>query len=611
MDLLFVDFETFYDRKNKYDLRSISMTEYIRHTKFKVQGMGFQYNSEPTWLKEPGAFLKDNFDWSRTAVVAHNVKFDGAILSWKYGIKPQMYLDTQALARAVLGPSIDGYSLRRSAGYLGLEQKGELKTDGLAQLTVEQERTLSEYCLTDVRICKAIWDKLSPQFPQEQLWSMDWCARAFIGPKLVLDTGKLEKAVSDERIRRENAISSTGETKESLASNAKFAALVASRGYAVPTKTSHRTGKTIPAFSRTDAGLRELETLDPVLYAGRLAAKSSILETRGAKLAAISRTGPWPFDVQYSGAIQTHRYSGGSGAGGNPQNFPRVGPLRGAVRAPEGWQLVVGDFAQIEARLVAWLAQEPKLMAAFTQERDIYSEFASMVYGRTVTKQTDPKERMFGKTCILGLGYNMGWAKFQAKVKQDIGEAISEEEARRVVTLYRETYFNIPKLWKRAEALLPLLREGRRNAVPFAPFLKIGKESLVLPSGLRLLYPGLRVVSRKFRGNEFSNEWCYDHFIKRYESEQSKIYGGKLTENLCQAIAGDLCKLAIERAVKAGVDCVGQVHDEIIAVAPCGRAEEVAGTLKRCMEQSPPWLPTIRLKAEVGVGSNWSEAKNG
>ena len=248
-------------------------------------------------------------------------------------------------------------------------------------------------------------------------------------------------------------------------------------------------------------------------------------------------------------------------------------------------------------------------MAAFTQERDVYSEFASMVYGRTVTKQTDPKERMFGKTCILGLGYNMGWAKFQAKVKQDTGGDISEEEARRVVTLYRETYFNIPKLWRRAEGLLPLMREGRTNIVPFAPFLKICKESLTLPSGLRLLYPGLRITSRKFRGNEFSNEWVYDHFIKRYASEESKIYGGKLVENICQALAGEICKTAIKRAVAAGVNCVGQVHDEILAVAKQDVAFQIPNVLRDSMERPIPWMPTMCLRAEVGYGKTWSGAK--
>ena len=606
MDILFIDFETYYNRKDKYDLKSISMTEYIRSPKFKVQGVGYSLNGEnPVWASSKiGAF---GCDWTKTAVCAHNVKFDGAILKWIYGITPMMYLDTQSLARAVLGSSIDGYSLRRLAEYLGFEPKGELKTDGLSVLTPAQEKELSEYCMTDVRICEAIWNKLSPQFPKSQLFSMDWTARAFIEPKLVLDTLKLESAVKHEQARRELAIAATGATKAELSSNTRFADLVARRGYAVPTKTSPRTGKQIPAFSKADEAFSDLERVDPILYAGRLAAKSTILETRAQKLYEISKTGAWPFDIQFSGASQTHRYSGGNGAGGNPQNFPRIGPIRQAVCAPKEHSLIVGDFAQIEARLISWLAGEPKLMAAFSDERDIYCEFGSLIYKRTITK-ADELERRFAKECILGLGYGMGWEKFQKRVKQVMGLEITEEKAKETVRLYRDTYFNIPKLWQRAEALFPMMRDGRNNVVPFAPYMKIAKDRLILPSGLPMLYPNLRVTAKKFFNGEFVSEWGYDHYIKRYESEVSKLYGGKLIENICQALAGEICKIAIERATSRGLDCVGQVHDEILCVS--GNESADREILIRSMEQAIPWLPTLKLKAEVGVGKNWMEAKS-
>jgi DNA polymerase bacteriophage-type len=611
MDILFVDFETYYNRKEKFDLRSISMTEYIRHPKFKVLGMGYSDKYSSGWV--PGNKVKEaleNYegDWSKTAICAHNVKFDGAILSWIYGVKPLMYLDTQSLARAVLGSSIDGYSLKRLAEYLGLEPKGDLLTDGLDTLSAEQESQLAEYCLTDVRICQAIWNKLQSQFPPSQLFSLDWTARAFIEPTLVLNTELLDEAVKDEKARRDLAISLTGATKEELASNKRFADLVARRGYAVPTKTSSRTGREIPAFSKSDEGFKNIERLDPVLYAGRLAAKSTILETRGMKLYEISKTGPWPFDVQFSGAIQTHRYSGGNGAGGNPQNFPRIGPLRSSVSAPAGYSLVVGDFAQIEARLVAWLAGEPKLMAAFSEERDVYSEFASRVYKRPITK-ADDQERRFGKECILGLGYNMGWEKFQARVKQVMGLEISDEKAKEVVSLYRTTYFNIPRLWERAQGLLPLMRDGRTNLVPFAPYVKIGREALILPSGLRILYPNLRIVSKKFIGGDWRYQWGYDHYIKRYTSEVATIYGGKIIENLCQALAGEITKIAIERCEKSGVTVKGQVHDELLCVCEHKREQSTCELVSKAMEAPIPWLPTLKLKAEVGYGANWAEAK--
>lgn len=610
MDLIFLDFETYYSSKDKYGLKNMSLTEYIRHPKFKVLGLGTLEANRACWLKpeEVQGWTKE-INWSKTAIVAHNVKFDGAILTWIYNVHPAAYYDTQALARAVLGPSIDGYSLKRLAEYIGLQPKGELKTDGLTVLTIEQEKQLADYCTRDVAICYGIWEKLKPQFPDKELFHMDWTARAFIKPCLVLDGPRLQQAVKNEHERREQAISATGISRENLSSNSKFANVVRKAGFTVPFKISPRTGLSIPAFARGDVGLRNLETLSPILYAGRLAAKSSLLETRGLKLYEISKTGSWPFDIQYSGAIQTHRYSGGGGAGGNPQNLPRIGPLRESICSPKGFSLIVGDFAQIEARIVAWLANEPKLMAAFSEQRDVYSEFASTVYGRLITKQDNPRERMFGKTCILGLGYGMGWAKFQAKVKQDVGEDINEEEAKRVVKLYRETYFNIPSLWNKCEKLLPLMAEGRRNIVPFAPFMAIGPNHLLLPSGLSIQYPNLRKFGTKF-GHP---AWVYDHYIRRYIAEPTDLYGGKLLENISQALAGEICKIAIKRAVDAGVKCVGQVHDEILVVEAEGGftyvPSEAADELKKCMEAAIPWFPTLKLKAEVSYGNNWIEAK--
>jgi DNA polymerase len=608
LNLLFVDFETFYSTKDKFDLKSMSMCEYIRDKRFKVLGMGYMEDLEADWLnpEELEYFVENSVDWSDTILISHNVKFEGAILKWVYNVSPALYMDTVALARAVLGPTINNYSLKRLAEYLGLEAKGELKTDGLATLSLQQEKELSEYCLRDVRICAAIYNKLNPQFPEGQRKSLDWTCRAFIEPKLVLDSEILSKAVEDEKARREEAIKATDYTKEELASSVKFAELVLKAGGTVPVKISKRTGRSISAFSKTDEGLRELEKSFPELVRGRLAAKSTILETRAAKLSSIATTGPWPFDVQYSGAVQTHRYSGGSGAGGNPQNFPRVGPLRGAVQCLPGSSIVVGDFAQIEARIIAWLAQEPKLMAAFSEERDVYSEFASRIYGRTVTKQNDEMERRFGKEAILGLGYGMGFTKFKDRVKAATGMEITDEEARRVVGLYRETYFNVPRLWQRAETLFPAMVDGQTNRVPFGLFLTVRKNSIVLPSGLVLQYPNLRVTGRQFN----KPEWGYDRYIKRYDSEVAKIYGGKLIENICQALAGEICKIAIGRCEESGIEVKGQVHDELLCICSNGREQQTCELVSKAMEAPISWMPTLKLKAEVKYGQNWQTAKN-
>ena len=130
----------------------------------------------------------------------------------------------------------------------------------------------------------------------------------------------------------------------------------------------------IPALALGDTGFLEMlegenEELKALCEA-RVAAKSTLLETRATKLAVVGRTGLWPFDIRFSGADQTHRFSGGSGAGGNPQNFTRGSALRAAVTVPYGYELVVGDFAQIEFRLVAYLSRDPGLLALIKNGTD-------------------------------------------------------------------------------------------------------------------------------------------------------------------------------------------------------------------------------------------------
>ena len=602
-----VDWETYFDRKQGYDLKSMSIAEYVRDSRFWPLGLAYRFlDDENThWLAGNHAIEAwvGSVDWANTAVVAHNVKFDGSILAWRYGVRPHSWVDTVAVAKAVLGQNVSGYSLKRLAEYLGLPAKGEMNCEGVKHLTPQQSEELGVYCKNDVDLCKGIYEKLAPSFPQGQYASMDWTIRAFVEPRLALDAKILLEGVQSEKARREEIIKASGVDKAILSSNKQFAEYLKSRGHSVPTKISGRTGKAIPAFARTDDGLTTLSIEAPELYAARIASKSNLLETRGEALLAVAKTGLFPFDVGFSGAVQTHRFSGGSGAGGNPQNFTRQSFLREAVCAPPGYSLIVGDFAAIELRLLAWLCQEPRLIGKILNDEDIYCDFASIKYGRIITK-ADKLERQFGKCCILGLGYNMGAKKFKATVKNQTGMDISEDDAWKTVSLYRETYFNVPKRWEQAHALLPLIASGKIGCIWFAPFIKVKKNALILPSGLEIKYPNLRQVGE---------DWVYDVYHKVYEAETTNLYGGKIIENICQALAGELCKEAIERAEADGLNCVGQVHDEIIVISRGNTSEHdvqlEARFLKNHMERAPKWMPTLKLKAEVGIGRNWNAAK--
>lgn len=609
--ILFVDFETYFDRKAEYDLKSVSVTEYIRDPRFKAHCMGYSYGSHMTncttdiagWLQRWG-------EWDKTVVVAHNVKFDGAILAWKYGIKPYAWFDTVGLAKAVLGEQVSTYHLKGLASYLGLQDKGELSCDGLLTPSPVELASLMEYCMGDVTICRGIYEKLIGQFPQSQLASMDWTIRAFIEPKLVLDIKTLEEGVKNEKERRETLIQKSGVDRSVLSSNKQFAEHLASIGVAVPTKTNKK-GKQIPAFAKTDEGLNALRGTHPALYEARLASKANLLETRGESLLAVAKTGAFPFDVGFSGAsddgtVHTHRYSGGSGAGGNPQNFTRGSFLRRSVQPPPGKSLVVGDFSAIELWLLAQLAREPKLINPLINGVRVYSEFASMHYKRPINKKDNPVEDAFGKSSILGLGYNMGAEKFINKVRIDTGMVLDYETSRATVDLYRNTYFNVPRLWDTCQKLIPLIAEGKIGSLFFAPFIKVKKGILVLPSGMEIRYPNLRSRTEYMYGKA-RTQWVYDVYKTRFETEEVSLYGGKVVENICQALAGVLCTEAIERAEAAGLECVGQVHDEILALHDDGPTG--CRILHSSMITAPRWWPNLHIRAEVGYGENWIAAK--
>lgn len=602
MNLLFVDFETFHDKKDGYDLRDLSIVEYVRDPRFKVQGLGLAWdNRQPGWLTNIELLRLNN--WDEIAVIGHNLKFDAFILVERYGIVAGQYIDTKALAKAVLGKTVKGFSLKTLAEHFGLEPKGELKTDGKLELTDEEEMQLATYCLHDVELCREIYNRLIVDFPQSQLDMMDWTIRTFIQPKLRLNVEKLEKAAKEEAERRNAVIAASGYPKEVFSSNQKFAKLLEEKGYEVPKKKSPRTGGSIPALALGDVDFLALkgQKADPILRAlceARVAAKSTLLETRASSLAKIGATGPWPFDVEFSGATQTHRFSGGSGAGGNPQNFTRGSVLREAVEAPKGYKLVVGDFSNIELRLVAYLSKDPGLVQAIENNVDLYCDFASAFYGRKITKE-NKFERQFGKTAILGLGYGMGAIKFKNTVRIQTGEDISEEDAQRAVQLYRRKYNKVPALWERLHSHISCMVPSPLSIDVISGLpVEYRDDSLLLPSGLLIRYPNLRLEGK---------EWVYDVWDKsKTKPDKKKLYGGKLTENICQALAGELCK---EAALAVKDVLVGQVHDELILCVPSAQANMYAGRLRAAMTKSPSWLPEIKLDAEVHVGKNWGECK--
>jgi len=429
MDIVTIDFETYYDRE--YSLSKMTTEAYVRDPRFEVIGVGVKINNHPTdWYTggNPGRFLR-SLDYTDKAILCHNTAFDGAILSWHFGIRPKLWLDTLSMARPFHQLTVGG-SLAKLAAFYGLGQKGDEVVAALgkrrADFTADEIGRYGMYCINDVDLTRQLFDKLKRGFPASELMVIDQTLRMYTEPVIELDVPLLEQHLQDVRARKAALLNNVSVGIEDIMSNAKFATSLQNLGVEPPIKTSKTTGKTTWAFAKTDKGMEELlEHPDPAvqaLVATRLGVKSTIEETRTEALIGVAGRGRLPIMLNYYGA-HTGRFSGGDKL--NLQNLPARGgsnAIRRSLKAQEGHVLIASDSSQIEARMVAYIAGQEDLVEAFRDKRDVYSEFATEVYGRKITK-ADKVERFVGKTCVaegtLVLS-QQGWKPIEAVTTSDL-----------------------------------------------------------------------------------------------------------------------------------------------------------------------------------------------
>lgn len=624
MDIVTIDFETYYDKD--FSLSKMTTESYIRDPRFEVIGVGIKVNDYPTdWYTgdNPARFLK-SLEYRDKAILCHNTAFDGAILSWHFGINPKLWLDTLSMARPFHQMTVGG-SLKALATYYGLGQKGEEVLNALgkrrANFTPDEMNRYGEYCKNDVELTYQLFKKLSKGFPVSELMVIDQTIRMYTEPVIELDRELLEKHLEEVKARKRMLIQDIGlkdvseeAVTKALMSNQIFAKYLANLGIDPPTKVSARTGKETWAFGKTDKGFTDLlehpDERVQVAVAARLGVKSTIEETRTENLIGVSERGRLPIMLNYYGA-HTGRFSGGDKM--NLQNLPARGnnTIRRALKAPAGQLLISCDSSQIEARMVAWLAEQHDLVGAFAENRDVYSEFASEVYGRTVTK-ADKIERFVGKTCILGLGYGMGAEKFRRTL--EIGQGgisvkIELSEAERIVRLYRQKNHKIVALWQKCgHALGGIL--ARQSGI-IGKCVTYDEQGIKLPNGMYIRYPALRANANNYEYIADARQYrkAVKDRVMTGEADDiswTKIYGGKATENVVQALARIV---VAEQMVAIGqhYHVAFQVHDELIITAPATHASEAEQHLVEVMSTAPSWCADLPVACEAGHAENYGD----
>lgn len=518
----------------------------------------------------------------------------------------------------------------------------------------EKYEKLSDYCATDVRVGTLLSTATRPLTPSERaIWLM---TEEINETGLYVDWRFAEAAARVAKIYLAMLDSQmaivTGGAVEGARKVTQLREWCAAKGFYV--QDAVEDDKIILDKGAIAALLARDDLPDDVrsaLEIRRSAAKSSVAKF-DAILNRVDRNDSRVRDTLVYHGASTGRWAG---AGIQPQNFPRATVkdweavatdvyaldagtlsfeefearhgdvmdvlskmLRGTITAPDGSELVFPDFAAIEARGVAWVAGADNLTSLFASGGKVYEEFAGQIYNKPAASiLKDSIERFLAKTAILGAGYGMGAKKFVATCEAQ-GKAVDLADGEKTINAYRSEYPEIPALWRGLEnAAIGAVRnpgvEHSYQGTPTAPkisyLVKNGWLLCKLPSGRLLFYAKPRIiqVASPFGPRAAIEYSTVNSLTKKWQRETT--WGGRLTENVVQALCRDLIAEAMLRLKEAGFKLVGTVHDEVIVEVPHTgeRVVKIKSRILEIMCQVPDWAKGFPISAEAGHGKRYGK----
>lgn len=637
---LTLDIETF----SSVDIVKCGAFKYIESDDFEIILIAYAWDDGPvhmvdmTKLHTDLAELTKFHDFQAGLVdpnvvkVAHNSAFERAAFSRAFGEyqPPEQWVDTMILA------AYNGLPMSLDAAGAALQLTDQKIKEGTALISYfckpckptisnggrtrnlpahapDKWARFIEYCRRDVEVCQAIYKRLS-SYPvtdfERQVWALD----ARINERGVLVDMELAQAAIDvdEAFKNEHTEEMTRLT-----------------GLDNPNSVSQlkgwleTVGMSCESLNKaTVSDLRKTAT-DPttrrVLELRSLLGKTSTKKYE-AMVNAAGADNRVRGLLQYYGAGRTGRWAGRLVQLQNlPQNhLDEIAQVREIVRAKDldtlellydsvpdvlsqlirtalvakpGHTFLVSDYAAIEARVIAYLAGEQWRMDVFEQGGDIYCSSASQMFGVPVVKHgVNGHLRQKGKVAELACGYGGGVAALKAFGADKMG--LSEEEMQNIVTQWRAASPSIPKLWRDVEraAKQAVKNPGKTFRVGSAAAYWKDADALRcrLPSGRVLTYWGARLDndgSLCFMGqNQQTRKW-----------EKTSTWGGKLVENIVQAVARDCLAVALVRLDEAGYKIVFHVHDEVVIESPDGSRWQDAADI---MGEPIDWAPGLLLRGD-------------
>lgn len=699
-----LDFETYYSTKEKYSLASkgskaLTMEQYIRNPKFEVIGLAYKVNNKPTewlapheiedWIKH----IEVAYGWDNVRVVAHNGRFDMAIMGWIYNVYPKQIADTMLMSRACQlwdGHSLDNVTKQLREKYKwGMIQYdngeawcGKLKheddfsysvdkgtevhdADGkhLMDFSDEEYDAYANYCQTDVDLTWSAynWFMDEYKFPEQEIEVMTATIETYTYPVVELHRPVLEVVKAEVNGKRQALLDKVGATVEDLRSDAKFADMLRALGVEPPLKVNSK-GQEKYAFAKKDLeflALLDHDNEDVVaLVEARLGNKSSQAVTRVERFLDLETRNPMPMPLEYY-AAHTGRWGGADAS--NVQNMNRnslvsedtqvgtkvfyndqadavvavlpnnkvhlarngivdndeellhVMGLRDAIKAPKGKKLVVLDWSQIELRFNSWLWGEQWILDALVGGKDIYKVTASNTYG-VPYEEVNKSQRFVGKSQQLGLGYGAGINGLKV-VMGKRSEEFTDDQLQTFVNSYRQSAPSIKRGWDKCKTMLNAMVQGVDVELGDSNelFCSCG-DKIIRPNGLGLTY---RKVHH--RDGQMGKElWFWGKNKQTKKPDWEKTFGGKITENLCQAACRDIAAEKVVELRQAfrnkdwtrdDAHIVMTVHDEIIVCCKDELAQEVYDTMYEIMTHSKGWYSSLPLEADGSIAQRYGCAK--
>ena len=627
-----LDWETYYNPAEGYTLKKMTNEAYIRSPQFEPLCLGVKfYNNEEYAVKQEDLprFFNELKKRKDLAVIHHHAQFDALINYHHFGLKPALIICTLSMARALNFPRGMSLSLDSLSKYYNIQPKtvpynlfqGRRWNDMDASL----KRMMLDGAARDALNAEAIFQEMEPNFPREELLSVDWTIRAYSEPQLIGDTEQFEGIARDEEQRKAALLDNLGLTKDMITSNAKFAGILEALGVEVEMKANSK-GELIPAVARYDSFMKDLleheDATVKALAETRLAVKSSIRETRAGRMADMSSRGPMTVYYYYCGAMNTTRHSGGDKM--NWQNLERNGPMRTAIKAPTGHKLIIVDKSQIECRILNTASGQNDVVERFRSGEDIYCLNASSLYGFAVDKKEHPTERGTGKQIELSCGYGCGAPKFQATAALGIyGPSVnlSLGEAIQAVTFYRNTHPEVVAQWKAAGLILDAWNEHGHAGTEFTLMGITYKDGFaILPSGLKLDYTTTR-YDNKLRQYFFHHKKSFARNVSTvapdgeaerwewwYRKGYRKIYGAMVVEHLTQALSAVDYRQSCTRVyLKYDLRPAMSSHDEAVYVVDSRIAEDMAAKIAQEFSRPPSWLRNLPSACEIIIDERYSK----